>query len=137
MTTSSAPLLLARAAVELAVRPLRELDDRLRYRAEFAADLSALSAVGQLKYAAGVLTQAFALRAALGSAPTRAEEAAMTDPTRTRVPFLRCRVFRWHRWVSRSTDDGSRFPACADCGRIKDVGGPAAGGLGAMGAIGG
>ena len=118
MTTTRAPLSLARAAVELAVRPLPELDDRLRYRTEFAADLSELPALGQLKYAVGVLSQTFALRAALGSAPTRAEEAAMSAPTRTRVPFFRCRLFRWHRWVTRSTEDGDRYAACAECGRL-------------------
>ena len=60
----------------------------------------------------------FALRAALGASPTRAEEAAMTLTTPARVPFFRCRVFRWHRWVTRSTEDGERYPACADCGRL-------------------
>jgi hypothetical protein len=118
MTGPRAPLPMARAAVGLAVRPLPDLDDRLRYRAEFAADLATLSPFGQLRYAAGVLSQTFALRTALGSAPTRAEEAAMTAPTRTRVPFFRCRVFRWHRWVTRSTEDGDRYAACAACGRL-------------------
>jgi hypothetical protein len=116
MTAARAPLPLARAAVGLAVRSLPVLDDRLRYRAEFTADLVSLPPLGQLRYAAGVLSQTFALRAALGSTPTRAEEAAMTAPTRARVPFFRCRVFRWHRWVTRSTEDGDRYAACAECG---------------------
>ncbi len=118
MTGPRAPLPLARAAVGLAVRPLPNLDDRLRYRAEFAADLHGLPRAAQLRYAAGIVSQTFALRAALGSAPTRAEEAAMTAPARTRVPFFRCRVFRLHRWVVRSTEDGERYPACAECGRL-------------------
>lgn len=118
MTGTRAPLPWARAAVGLAVRPLPELDDRLRYRAEFAADLASLAPFGQLRYAAGVLSQTFALRSALCSTPTRAEEAAMTAPTRTRVPFFRCRLFRWHRWVTRSTEDGDRYAACAACGRL-------------------
>jgi hypothetical protein len=118
MTGLRAPLPVARAAVELAVRPLPELDDRLRYRAEFTADLVSLPPLGQLRYAAGVVSQTFALRAALGSTPVRAEEAAMSAPTRTRVPFFRCRVFRWHRWVTRSTEDGDRYAACAQCGRL-------------------
>jgi hypothetical protein len=118
MTAARAPLPLARAAVGLAVRSLPVLDDRLRYRAEFTADLVSLPPLGQLRYAAGVLSQTFALRAALGSTPTRAEEAAMTAPTRARVPFFRCRLFRWHRWVTRSTEDGDRYAACAECGRL-------------------
>ena len=118
MTSSRAPLAVARAAVELAVRPLPALDDRLRYRAEFTADLTALPPLGQLRYATGVLSQSFALRAALGSSPTRAEEDAMTAPAPTRVPLLRCRILRWHRWVTRSTEDGDRYAACAACGRM-------------------
>lgn len=117
MSAPRAPLPLARAAVDLAVRPLPERD-RDRYRAEFTADLVSLPAAGQLRYAAGVLSQTFALRAALGASPARAEEAAMTAPTAARVPFFRCRVFRWHRWVTRSTDDGDRYAACAACGRM-------------------
>ena len=114
----AAPLALARAGVDLAVRALPELDDRLRYRAEFLAELESLRPSAQLRYTAGVLSQTFALRAALDDAPTRAEEAAMTVPaTAARVPFFRCRLFRWHRWVTRHTEDGERYPACADCGR--------------------
>jgi hypothetical protein len=30
---------------------------------------------------------------------------------------VRCRILRLHRWVWRSTDDGSRYEACARCGR--------------------
>ena len=112
------PVVGARAAVELAVRRLPDLDDRLRYRAEFLADLHVLPPAAQLRYAAGVLSQTFALRAALGAAPTRAEEAAMSAPTRSRVPFLRCRLLRLHRWVTRSTEDGDRYAACVECGRL-------------------
>jgi hypothetical protein len=118
MTTTRAPLRVARVGVELAVRQLPQLDDRLRYRAEFLAELHALPPAHQLRYSAGVLSQSLALRAALDSTPTRAEEAAMTLTTPARVPFFRCRVFRWHRWVTRSTDDGERYAACAQCGRL-------------------
>ena len=127
MTTVRAPLPVARAAVDLAVRALPALDDRLRYRAEFTADLAVLPPAGQLRYAAGVLSQTSALRSALGSAPTRAEEAAMTAPTRPRVPFFRCRVFRLHRWVTRSTADGNRYVACRHCDRILHEGSADAG----------
>ncbi len=112
----AAPTAVARALVELTVRGLSELDDRLRYRAEFLADLHRLPPAAQLRYAAGVLSQMFALRAALGSAPTRAEEAAMTAPTRTSF-FFRCHVLRMHDWVSRSAEDGSRYLVCRRCGR--------------------
>ena len=116
--SSGTPLAISRAAVDLAVRFLPELDDRLRYRAEFLAELHDLSPAGQLRYSAGVLSQTFALRAALGSAPSRAEEDAMTI-TRTRPFSWPCRVFRWHDWVSRSAEDGSRFLVCRRCGRDK------------------
>jgi hypothetical protein len=120
MTGPRAPVPLARAAVGLAVRPLPELDDRLRYRAEFTADLATLPALSQLRYAAGVLSQTFALRAALDSEPTRSEEDAMTVTTRRRF-YWQCRLFGAHRWVSRSAEDGSRFVACSRCGKEKEV----------------
>jgi hypothetical protein len=119
MTRAAAPPAVARAAVEVAVRPLPELDDRLRYRAEFTADLTALRPLGQLRYAVGVLSQTFALRAALGSTPTRAEEDAMTATT-PRPFYLRCRLLGSHDWVSRSAEDGSRYVACRRCGKYKD-----------------
>ena len=112
------PSAVARAGVEIAVRALPDLDDRLRYRAEFAADLAALGPAGQLRYAAGVLSQIFALRTALGSTPTRAEEAAMTVSTGHRFHW-RCRLFGAHDWVSRSAEDGSRYVACRRCGKEK------------------
>ena len=57
MTSTRSPLAVARAGVELAVRVLPELDDRLRYRAEFLAELHDLTPAGQLRYTAGVLSQ--------------------------------------------------------------------------------
>ena len=119
MTRTRATLAVARAGVELAVRVLPDRPDRLRYRAEFSAELYGLTPAAQLRYTAGVLSQALALRAALGSAPSRVEEDAMTITT-TRRFFWRCRMFRWHRWVVRSTEDGSRYLTCARCGRDRD-----------------
>jgi hypothetical protein len=116
---STSVLAVARGGVELAVRVLPDWRDRLRYRAEFLADLHNLPPAAQLRYTAGVLSQTFALRAALGSAPSRAEEDAMTITT-TRGFFWRCRVLRWHRWVTRSTEDGGRYLTCARCGRDRD-----------------
>jgi hypothetical protein len=112
------PVAPARAGVELAVRLLPRLDDRLRYRAEFAADLAVLGRRAQLRYAAGVLAQIVALRTALGTSPTRAEEDAMT--VRTRTPFhWQCRLLGAHDWVSRSAEDGSRYVACRRCSKEK------------------
>jgi hypothetical protein len=116
----SGPVAVARLAVGLAVRSLPE-GDRLRYRAEFLAELHALSAPAQLRYATGVLSQTFALRAALGSSPTRAEEAAMTLVPAKKQFFWRCRVFRLHRWVTHSAEDGSRSLVCSRCGRDRGV----------------
>ena len=125
MTGVRAPLVVARAGVDLAVRALPELDDRLRYRAEFLAELHELPPVSQLRYTTGVLSQTLALRAALGSTPTRAEEDAMTI-TGTRTFNWRCRVLRLHHWVRRTSDDGVRYHACSRCGRDRsdaDLGG--------------
>jgi hypothetical protein len=125
MTGARAPLVVARAGVDLAVRTLPELDDRLRYRAEFLAELHVLPPVSQLRYTTGVLSQTLALRAALGSTPSRAEEDAMTI-TGPRTFNWRCRVLRRHHWVVRSAEDGTRYHACSRCGRDRsdaDLGG--------------
>jgi hypothetical protein len=123
MTDRQTPLVIARAVVELSVLALPDPRDRSRYRTEYLAELHDLPATDQLRFTAGVLSQTFALRAALGSSPTRAEEDAMTLPT-TQVPFSwRCRVLLWHRWVVRSTDDGGRYVVCARC-RKERTGGP-------------
>ena len=117
MTTARAPHPAARIGLRLAARALRRPGDRARYRVEFLAELHDLPPAGQLRFTAGVLSQTFALRAALGSSPTRAEEDAMTL---TRTTFhWRCRVLRTHAWVSRSTEDGGRYLVCRRCGRDK------------------
>ena len=127
---------LARGGIELSVRALPELDDRLRYRAEFLGELHVLPPVAQLRFTTGVLFQTFALRAALGSTPSRAEEDAMTT-TRPRTFSWRCQVLRHHHWVQRSTEDGSRYDACSRCGRDRSDadlgGGPTVGIAGAAG----
>jgi hypothetical protein len=134
MTGTRAPLAVARAGVELAVRALPDWHDRLRYRAEFSAELHGLTPAAQLRYTAGVVSQSLALRAALGPSPSRAEEAAMSSTTTPRAFSWRCTVFRWHRWVVRSTEDGGRYSTCRRCGRDRysspsgGTGGFAAGG---------
>lgn len=120
MTPTGAPLAVARVGVEMTVRALPDWHDRLRYRAEFLAEMHGLPPAAQLRYTAGLVSQTFALRAALGSSPSRAEEDAMTITMTTRRPFWRCRVFRRHRWVVRSTEDGGRYETCARCGRDRD-----------------
>ncbi len=107
MTGPRAPLRLARAAVEIAVRRLPSAA-RARYRTEFVADLHHLRPVAQLSYLAVVICLLPALRAAL-------QEDAMPDPT-ARVPLWRCRILRWHEFVRRSTSDGGRYQQCARCG---------------------
>ena len=114
MNRRPAPLPAARAGVALATAALRRAD-RERYRAEFLAELHALPPAAQLRYVAGVLVQTLALRAALGSIPTRAEEAAMTVGAGP-ISF-RCRLLHRHRWVRRSTEDGGRYTTCTRCGR--------------------
>jgi hypothetical protein len=65
-----------------------------------------------------VLSQSFALRAALADTPTSAEKAAMSVTT-SKPPFsIRCSIFRAHYWVVRSTEDGDRYRACKRCGRM-------------------
>jgi hypothetical protein len=44
-------------------------------------------------------------------------------PTATRVPFWRCRVFRWHDFVTRSTEDGGRYQVCRHCDVDRGPGG--------------
>lgn len=116
MTGHGTPLVLARAGVGLAARVLPTTGDRLRYRGEFLAEMYGMGPADQLRHAAGVLATSLALRAALGAHPSLAGEDAMTA-TKDRVPFWRCRVFRWHDWVVRTTPDGARFQRCRRCGR--------------------
>ena len=37
-----------------------------------------------------------------------------------------CRL-GWHKWVRRSTEDGSKYRACAHCEKVDDRGPPAPG----------
>ncbi len=115
MTEAAPPRRAARLAVELTVRALPTWQDRLRYRAEFMAELHTLPPSDQLRYAAGVLSQTFALRAALGADPSRVEETAMKALT-ARKRF-RCRYLRWHDWQTLSNPDGERYRACSVCDR--------------------
>src|SRR4051794_35930610 len=108
MIGTPAPRPFARLAVGLAARLLPTAADRRRYQAEFVAELHGLPPAEQLRHAAGVLSQTFALRAALGALP---EEVRMTSFGRR----FRCRVLRWHDWQLHSTEDGGLYRSCSVC----------------------
>ncbi len=101
-----------RTAIGLAVRTLPTREDRSRYLDEYLGDLSGLSPREQLRYAAGALSQAFALRAALRSAPGSLREPLSM---RERWRWTRCHLLRQHCWKTFSAEDGSRCTACAVC----------------------
>jgi hypothetical protein len=103
----------ARLVVGLATWMLPTPADRRRYQAEFVAELHGMPPAQQLRYAAGVLSQAVALRAALGNDPGPTEEVTMMSFRRR----FACRVLRLHDWRLRSSEDGGRYRACAVCGR--------------------
>src|SRR4051794_25628603 len=113
MTRSHRPTRVARLAVGIAARLLPTPADRRRYQAELVAELHDLSPAEQLRHAAGVLSQTFALRTALGATSALAQEAEMSSFGRR----SRCRVLRWHDWHLHSTEDGSRYRSCSVCGR--------------------
>ena len=112
------PTAAARLVVALSARVLPTPADRRRYQAEFVAELHGRPRTEQWRHAAGVLSQTFALRAALGDEPARLEEAAMRPLGRR----FRCRVLHWHHWQLRSAEDGGRYRSCSVCG--KDHPGP-------------
>jgi hypothetical protein len=115
MTGARPPVLMARACIALSVRALPSRAERDRYYCEFIAELYGLPASAQLRHTAGVLSQAFALRAALGASRSLIEENGMsTNPLSRR--FL-CRVLRWHHWHTYSTEDGGMYKACTVCHR--------------------
>ena len=114
MAAARTPIAVARAGVGLAAGLLPTSADRRRYRAEFLADLHGMPSTAQLRYAAGVLSQIFALRAALGSDPRRLLEEAM-DPEPPRWRSVRCHALRVHYWKTYSTEDGGRYVACSVC----------------------
>jgi|tagenome__1003787_1003787.scaffolds.fasta_scaffold20961411_3 hypothetical protein len=114
MTGVRGPIPGARFGVALAVRTLPRRADRQRFSAEYMAELYGQPPGAQIRQVTGFLSQAFALRAALGAAPSPLEGSAM--PT-TSVPHrFRCRVLRHHHYRVYSTGDGNRYRACAFCG---------------------
>ena len=104
----------ARLGIALAVRPLPTRRDRDRYYSEFVAELYGQPASEQLRTVSGLLSQTFALRAALGADVARGFDPALTRTTTT-GQRLRCRHMRWHHWATFSAPDGGRYVACAVC----------------------
>lgn len=77
MSGPRAPVAGARLGIDLAVRALPSRADRDRYYAEYVAELYGLPPATQLGHVAGFLSQAFALRAALGDSRAPTEERAV------------------------------------------------------------
>jgi hypothetical protein len=93
-------------------------DQRDRYRLEFSAELYGMDRRHQAVHTLQVLSTAPALRHALRTSvhDRVAKEIAMSTTHVTAKPLL-CRLNLRHRWVTRSTEDGSRFRTCARCGK--------------------
>jgi hypothetical protein len=89
---------------------------RDRYRQELLAELYGLGRARQLRYALGVLSRCWALRAAINTpSDATAADMELVFP-RHRRP-LPCRLIR-HYWVDLSSEDGtSRYRQCARCGK--------------------
>jgi hypothetical protein len=116
MSSPRAPVAGARFCIDLAVCGLPTRADRERYYAEFVAELYGLSPADQLRHVAGFLSQAFALRAALGDSRAPIEERAVNETPSLRRRFL-CRALRHHDWHGWSTEDGGRYQSCTVCHR--------------------
>jgi hypothetical protein len=116
MSGPRTPVAGTRLGIDLAVRALPTRADRDRYHAEYVAELYGLPPAVQLRHVAGFLSQAFALRAALGASRSPTEERTMRQ-----VPSLArrilCRTMRHHDWHTYSTEDGNRYQSCTVCHR--------------------
>lgn len=110
MTGPRAPVPGARLGIAIAVATLPRRADRERYHDEFVAELYDLPPGSQVRQLTGFLSQAFALRAALGTSPSPAEEQTMSHGRR----FL-CHVLHKHHYKLYSTEDGNRYRACRYC----------------------
>jgi hypothetical protein len=121
--TAQAPGRVPLRIVQLAARALPPVH-RDRYEGEFIAELHGMARYRQMGHATQVLTHAWALRAALGSAPATIGEEAMT---RARDIPLSCRLNLRHKWHIVSTEDGDRYWTCKTCGKEKPTRGAPAG----------
>ncbi len=83
-------------------------EHRGRYHREFVAEMWWMTTFEQLRYAVRLLLAVRPLRAALRGQPAT----EVVPPLAT----SRCAHGTHHHWVTRSTDDGSRYRTCARCG---------------------
>ena len=104
----------AKALVYLAVRVLPSGATRDRYRVEHDAELRAMPARRQVRYALGALISSVDLRRATSSTAT--EPTVTEQLTTVRRPLL-CRLNARHAWHWESTSDGGRFRRCERCGK--------------------
>jgi hypothetical protein len=107
------PAAVASRIVHLAVHRLPPGDIRTRYEREFTAELYGMTLGRQLRLAMGMLATSGALRQALHDQAPTTLETAMTR-TRSTKPWG-CRLHLHHHWETRTTEDGSRYVACARC----------------------
>ena len=110
-----APTAAASGMVHLAVHRLPPGDIRNRYEQEFTAELYGMTSGRQLRLAMGMLATSGALRHAVHDYTPTTLETAMTL-TRPAKPWA-CRFNLHHHWETRSTEDGSRYLACARCSK--------------------
>jgi hypothetical protein len=115
MSGPRAPVPGARLGVGLAVRLLPTRRDRERYYCEFVAELYGMPPGTQLRQVVGMVSQPFALRAALGAARFRGIEEGLMEATVPAGQRFRCRYLRWHHWQTIGTPDGERYVACSVC----------------------
>jgi hypothetical protein len=108
-----APTAAASGIVHLAVHRLPAGDIRTRYQQEFTAELYGMTSARQLRLALGMLATSGALRHAVHDHAPSTLETAMTL-TRPAKPWG-CRLNLHHHWETRTTEDGSRYLACARC----------------------
>jgi hypothetical protein len=115
MSAPGVPVTAARWGCAFAAHALPTAEDRLRYGAEFLAELTGMSAAEQLRYTAGVLSQASSLRTALCASADLPEGVPHPVPVGR---WVQCHILRWHDWRTYRTDDGERYSACSRCGRF-------------------
>jgi len=91
---------------------------RERYRLEHHAELSALDATEQTRYAVGALCTAWALRRAITLEETMRTSITVSKP-------LLCRLNLHHKWRVQHAPDGGRYRRCERCGKDQGpTGGP-------------
>jgi hypothetical protein len=89
---------------------------RDRYRQEFLAELYGLGPARQLHHTAGVLSRAWALRAAINTPSQEASADMEIVFPRHRRP-LSCRLNLRHHWATLRSEDGKPYQRCQRCGK--------------------